>query len=272
MGLFGKKPVNQSGGKSAADVFAERDKGHMDTGDADMANRITGYNTLKGAETVRAKQAAAAPPPPSGRIEELREIREKRARGEDYEEKQAQAKAAEITAASVADKSAASDAITARKNLLSSDGIKRREGPSEEERAAIQRSGMSTLNNVTDGIKNKQFLTEVNEEIGEILQEKRAAIAAQKPEDKNLTVNEVGAATAKFRNVGFFTETEVFEGTHVKTEEEKLHQELEELESAEQAIRSMTNVGFRNQVQKVDNLVGDALGGVPGEKQEGEGE
>ena len=266
MGLFGKKP-EQPAGKSAADVFAARDKQPVETGDEQTAERILGYNTLKGAEHIAAqKTAAATPPPPVDRIEELRRIREARARGENYDDEQAKAKAALLSRADAADRSAASDAITARQNLLSSDGIKRREGPTEEERAAIEAKGMSTLGNITDGIKNKQFLTEVNEEIGEILGEKRAA-AAQRPEDKNLNEDEVNAATSKFRNVGFFTETEVFEEKRKLT----IDEELEELESAEKAMAVLKNVGFQSQVQKVDNLVGDALGDELGETPEEEG-
>ena len=241
MGLFGKKP-SQEDKDRASSAFAQRDTQPANTGGDGVEDRILGYNKLKGAETVKPKEVA--PGAPVDRIAELRKIREARNAGE----VQTFDRKADVEALSTADQY-----VTARKNILDSTGIQRKEGISAEERAAVERQGMGMLDSITEGIKNKQFLTEVDEEIGEILAEKKAATKALRPEDINLSKEEVDAATSKFRNVGFFTETEVDESKKVLSAEEKLEQDLDELEHAEQAIKSFTNVGFRNQT--VDSSV-----------------
>ena len=248
MGLFGKKP-SQEDKDRAASVFADRDKGPVNTGGDGVEDRILGYNTLKGAETL--KPAQKDPAAPVDRIAELRRIR---AEGKDAATQYKQVVDAKADAEA---RSAADEYMTARKNILDSAGIARGEQLSAEERAEIERQGMGTLGNITDGIKNKQFLTEVDAEIGEILAEKKAATKALRPEDINLSEKEVDAATAKFRNVGFFTETEVDESKKVLTGSEKLEQDLEELDHAEQAIKSFTNIGFRN--QSLEQVVGEEI-------------
>ena len=245
MGLFGKKP-SQEDKERAANVFAERDKQPANTGGDGVEDRIFGYNKLKGAETVKQQEAPGAP---VDRIAELRRIRE--------------ARNADPTATQFVDKKADAEArgaadayMTARKNIIDSTGIARSGGMSAEERAEVERQGMGMLGSITDGIKNKQFLTEVDEEVGEILAGKRAA--GNKDAD-NLKEDEVQAATARFRNVGFFTETEVDEYKQVLTEEEKLERDLDELEHAEAAIKSFTNIGFRNQSLGESQVVGEEI-------------
>ena len=230
MGLFSKKPVPQSDKDRASNAFADRDKQTVSSDDG-VADRIFGYNTLKGAETLH-KVGQAQPGQPVDRIEELRRIRDAQQRDKEFET------SGQISARAQADaaaRSAAGDAITARKNLISSDGIARRSELSAEERAVIERQGMSHLGGITDTLKNKNLLTEI-EGLGDT------------NNTSNLDDGEIDNRTAAFRNVGFITETEVDEYTRPLTDAEKLDKDLEELESAEKAISSFTNFGFRNNV------------------------
>lgn len=216
MGFFNKK-VSNSDKNQAANAFAGKEKQVSTASDDGTADRILGYNKLKGAESLHEV--------PGDRVEELRRIREaQRQHGNDDEQR----RAAEDRA-----KAAAGDAISARKNLLNSDGITRRTELSAEERASIERQGMSALGGVTEVYQNKKLLTEI-EGLGDT------------DHSANLDAYEIDGKTAIFRNAGFITETEA-EYSRPLTAEEKLKQELDELESAETAISSFTNVGFRHQ-------------------------
>jgi len=244
MGLFGKKP-SQEDKDRAANVFAERDKQPISSADTSgVEDRIFGYNKPQGAETLKPKEEA--PSAPVNRIDELRKIREERAnptKPEDRFDKQADTDA----------RSAAATYMDTRKNMLGSEGIARPTGPSAEERAEMQRQGMTQLDSVVGNIKNKQFLTDVDAELGDDFGDKKAPKAAA----ANMDADEVQAATARFRNVGFFTET-IAEDKKVLTEDEKLEQDLDELEHAEQAIKSFTNVGFRNPIAE-SQTVGEEI-------------
>lgn len=220
MGLFGKKPVSQSDKDLASSAFADREKKHSGATNDGVENRIFGYNKVHGAETLKPVQSAG------GRIEELRNIRNSR---QNDNGKQVNANE-QLDAAG---RTAASDAISARKNLVSSDGIARRTELSAEERAEISRQGMGSLGGITNALKNKNLLTEI-----EGLDDTRNV--------DNLDRSEIDSRTAAFRNAKFFTETETDEYKRTLTAEEKLEQDLEELESAEKAISSFSNVGFRN--------------------------
>lgn len=216
MGFFNKKVPN-SDKNQAAKAFADREKPLPAASDNGTADRILGYNKLKGAESLHEV--------PGDRVEELRRIREAQKQHGNNDE---QRRAAEERA-----KAAAGDAISARKNLLNSDGIARRAEPSAEELATIARQGMNALGGVTDVYQNKKLLTEI-EDLGNT------------DHSANFEAYEIDSKTAAFRNVGFITQTEA-EYTRSLTDEEKLKQELDELESAEAAISSFTNVGFRHQ-------------------------
>lgn len=259
MGLFGKKKPSQEDASRASNIFAERDKQPQATeGGGGVEDRIFGYTSHKGADEVKAQSVAHLP---TDRISELRRIRESRV---------------DTTAAEEAKKideegrSAADVYMTARKNIIDSTGIQKSEQPSAEDRAEIERRGMNTLDNIVSGIKNKQFLTEVDEEVGEILEQKRAAKSETQAAD-NLAADEVAAATAKFRNVGFFTETEVDETKKVLTADEKLEKDLDELEFAEKAIASFTNVGFQNRNLGASPTAGEEVSEEIKEQVEGEG-
>jgi len=245
MGLFGKKP-SQEDKDRAANVFAERDKQPITSADTSgVEDRIFGYNKLQGAETVKPKEEA--PSAPVNRIDELRRIRDERANPTTPEsrfDKQVDADA----------RSAADQYMSARKNVLDSTGIARPAGPSAEERAEMAQHGMERVDSIVGGIKNKQFLTNVDDELGDDLGEKKAPKQAA----ANMDAAEIHAATAKFRNVGFFTETEVDTEKKVLTEDEKLERDLDELEHAEQAIKSFTNVGFRNPIAE-SKVVGEEI-------------
>jgi len=250
MGLFGKKKPSQEDANRAANVFAERDKQPAEsTMGNGVEDRIFGYTSHKGADAVKAEATAHLP---TDRISELRRIRDERSD---------ETKAAQAAAAQQVDqdgKSAADVYMTARKNILDSTGIQRSEGPSAEERAQTTQHGMNTLGDIVSGIKNEQFFnTKVEADIGGSVEKKPAA--------ENMDTNEVAAATAKFRNVGFFTETEVDESKPTLTKEEQLERDLDELDHAEKAIASFTNVGFKNPSQPVSEEINEVT------EEEGEG-
>lgn len=237
MGIFGKK-VSQTDKNLAANAFADREKPSVSTEGDGVENRIFGYNKLKGAETLQQTKAQESSPT---RIEELRRIRDAQQRDKVYD---AGKKSNASEQADAAAKAVAGDAITARKNLISSNGIARRKELSAEERAEIERQGMGALGGVTDALQNKKLLTEIDD------------IERTGKAGENLSSSEIGVRTAAFRNIGFITETEA-EYRRPLTEEEKLEQDIEELESAEKAIMSFTNAGFRNQNQGISNKLGE---------------
>jgi len=236
VGLFGKK-VPQTEKDRASNAFADRDKTPLTTDDGDVAGRVLEYNKLKGAETLQ-RQAG-----PISRVDELRQIRDDRSRDKEYEAKQGRTQHEQ---ASAEGKMTAGDAVTARSNLIASNAIKRRKKLNPEEVAEIERQGLEALAGITATYKNTNLLTDV------------AANTADNTE--NFDNGEIGDKTAVFRNVGLLTETEVDEfASKPLTKDEKLNQDLEELESAEKAISSYANPSFREKDEEPTSEEGGTI-------------
>jgi hypothetical protein len=254
VGLFGKKKPTQEDANRAANVFAEREKQPTETAGGGVEDRIMGYTTHKGAEAIKAEATAHLP---TDRISELRRIRD--GRNEDKTEEIAAKKQASDEAKSTADVY-----IAARQNMMGSAGITPRvDEPTAEERAQTEQKGMEALESIVSSIKNESFATGVTEEIGETFTGTKAPDPGG---TDNLAEDEVAKATARFRNVGFFTETEPVE-QKVLTAEEKLEKDLDELDSAEKAIASFTNLGFQNKSTTESQTTGEEISEQP----EGEG-
>jgi len=227
MGLFNKNKPKESDVNKAADAFAAKDKRPPDTGDdgGKTAERVLGYSKPTGAETLTRPAGV-----PLSNIENLKRVRE---------ERKNIGKPAAILPTDEGSKIAAADAIAARKNIYGSSGMSAGPQLSAAERAEIAQKGKAELDSIVSNIKNEALLTEVGK-----YQSGNKAVA------KNLSETEVDSATARFRNIGFITETQD-DKKHL-TAAEKLEQDLEELDSAEQAIASFTNLGFRNKIEDAD--------------------
>lgn len=238
MGFFNKrkdKTISEPVGKDAADLFTERDKALEEADNSAMAQRVLSYGKLK---SPACETATATPTPKAANTAMSVKDALATAKGEfTVAERMRQANdAAKIRAEKQKEEKmnmeTIANMVSSRKNEATLDtGSKVRTVASEKSIQQAKQNeeiGMSKLNSITDGYKNKGFISEVKP-------------VAKKQIKSNGTDVDINSLTAGYKNKNILTEVKKKNPEVKRTNKD----EVDDLENVSRLVSGYMNANVR---------------------------